>query len=678
MSHEEEADRGLQLFKSPLIHSTSVSASSPGPPPEHHTHHANPDHGRPEVRRLDTHLASSDDHTLHERPEFRRLDTHLALPDDHTLHERPEFRRHTEATNSELFYDLFFVANLTVFTTVHEVNSAQTLEQYVGFFCILWLTWYQVGLYDVRFSMDSVFERAAKACHFGVMLGFAITGPKFDVGQVSSEQEGEGPSYRSFQYFSLILMASRLILVCQYIQSLFFMRHFKRTRLPMVLIASTYSIAAVVYLGLFWSFHPSADGSQNNSFIAWYVVAIMETALVTTISCIWRHISFKGTHLVQRMSLLTLIILGEGVIGLAERCSAIVEATVFDISAASTLGNVCCGIFILYFLYMLYFDRIQEKHFGTIRQQIWAFLHFPLHVFLVLAVEGVGQCLIWNAATVADNNLTNDLTHALEQLVNANYTFTTDPSVWRTAASSLNDTATIILQAGVQGSKNFRQTTYILDTVTSNVNAALRTVASGTTVSSENFSDQIQSALILYFGSLSTVLYDIAGFSPPSSTYDDGSSRPASGVNELENSALEEFNRISNVFELTFIYFFVSVGLVIIFNSCIAAISERSKSKLHWVRSASSCFLGVSLCLIALIALSNSPSSPSYAFTNYASSPYILPTVALTLFVAVLIHTIKPPPWMFARLRRPDLEDHAEATHHDRQGKQETADKSDS
>lgn len=150
-------------------------------------------------------------------------------------------------------------------------------------------------------------------------------------------------------------------------------------------------------------------------------------------------------------------------------------------------------------------------------------------------------------------------------------------------------------------------------------------------MSSDNFSDQIQSALILYFGSLSTVLYDIAGFSPPSSNYDDGSSRPASGVSELENSALEEcktyenttrylpadlltritVNRISNVFELTFIYFFVSVGLVIIFNSCIAAISERSKSKLHWVRSASSCFLGVSLCLIALIALSNSPSSPS-------------------------------------------------------------------
>lgn len=66
------------------------------------------------------------------------------------------------------------------------------------------------------------------------------------------------------------------------------------------------------------------------------------------------------------------------------------------------------------------------------------------------------------------------------------------------------------------------------------------------------------------------------------------------------------------------------------------------------------------------------------AFTNYASSPYILPTVALTLFVAVLIHTIKPPPWMFARLRRPDLDNHAEVTHHVREVKQETANKCDS
>ena len=38
------------------------------------------------------------------------------------------FRRFHEATNSELFYDLFFVANLTVFTSVHEVNTTDKLK----------------------------------------------------------------------------------------------------------------------------------------------------------------------------------------------------------------------------------------------------------------------------------------------------------------------------------------------------------------------------------------------------------------------------------------------------------------------------------------------------------------------------------------------------------------------
>ena len=35
----------------------------------------------------------------------------------------PVFKPHREASTIELFYDLFFVANLTVFTKNHEINS---------------------------------------------------------------------------------------------------------------------------------------------------------------------------------------------------------------------------------------------------------------------------------------------------------------------------------------------------------------------------------------------------------------------------------------------------------------------------------------------------------------------------------------------------------------------------
>lgn len=36
---------------------------------------------------------------------------------------RPSFRKKDEATTIELFYDLFFVANLTCFTSVHAIDS---------------------------------------------------------------------------------------------------------------------------------------------------------------------------------------------------------------------------------------------------------------------------------------------------------------------------------------------------------------------------------------------------------------------------------------------------------------------------------------------------------------------------------------------------------------------------
>lgn len=42
---------------------------------------------------------------------------------DEAIHDTPAFRHHAEATSNELFYDLFFVANLTTFTNNHEVNS---------------------------------------------------------------------------------------------------------------------------------------------------------------------------------------------------------------------------------------------------------------------------------------------------------------------------------------------------------------------------------------------------------------------------------------------------------------------------------------------------------------------------------------------------------------------------
>ena len=133
--------------------------------------------------------------------------------------------------------------------------------------------------------MDSAFERVAKACQFGVMIGFCITGPNFAPGV--SEDESGGEALTAFRALSFILMASRLVLVLQYLQSMYFTRPFKQTIVPMGTIAVTYFVAAMIYMGLYFTFD---SGSADRAYIAWYVVAIAETIITTAVASCWSAI----------------------------------------------------------------------------------------------------------------------------------------------------------------------------------------------------------------------------------------------------------------------------------------------------------------------------------------------------------------------------------------------------
>lgn len=47
---------------------------------------------------------------------------------------------------------------------------------------------------------------------------------------------------------------------------------------------------------------------------------------------------------------------------------------------------------------MLYFDQFSEDRFGTLRQQMWSLLHYPLHMAIVICVEGNTSLIVWNFA----------------------------------------------------------------------------------------------------------------------------------------------------------------------------------------------------------------------------------------------------------------------------------------
>lgn len=90
------------------------------------------------------------------------------------------------------------------------------------------------------------FERAAHGCHFGVMIGLAVTGPKFSTPSPSM--------YPAMQTISLILMVSQFVLFCQYGSTLMFTWRYKAIRLPLIDVMASLLIASIIYMSFGFAF----------------------------------------------------------------------------------------------------------------------------------------------------------------------------------------------------------------------------------------------------------------------------------------------------------------------------------------------------------------------------------------------------------------------------------------
>lgn len=188
------------------------------------------------------------------------------------------------------------------------------LASYIGFFCILWFTWAQVTLYDVRFATDSFFERIAHACHFGAMVGFAIIGPQFLL-----EHDGWGP----LQQLSIMLAVDRVVLACQYTSTLVFVWRHRTMRTPMIIVIASLVVAAAIYLGVSFAYYRQ---TTYDAYFAWYVVAVIEVGINLVVAAYSEPMSFKKTQIVERMSCLTLIIVRRSHLGSYAGMQRLIEA----------------------------------------------------------------------------------------------------------------------------------------------------------------------------------------------------------------------------------------------------------------------------------------------------------------------------------------------------------------
>ncbi|PSS22920.1 hypothetical protein M430DRAFT_25883 [Amorphotheca resinae ATCC 22711] len=513
--------------------------------------------------------------------------------------ELPVFERHEESTAIELFYDLFFVANLTTFSNLHEINNVKTLTSYIGFFCILWFTWCLTSLYDIRFVSDSLVARLAKGAHLGVMVGLAVSGPKFDTEEHNPE----------LKVMALILMVSRFVLCLQYLLVLYHVREYKNTKLPLALISGTKFGAAIIYLGISFAFAHS-----NHAYRAFYVIAVAEMLINIGVSSQWKVVTFKGTHLIERMSLLTLYILGEGVIDILKSVVKISSNQAHWTSA--NIGALLGGITAIYLFYMLYFDTLNRHHFGSIRQQIWSFLHFPFHVALVLCLSGMAQFVIWQKIMEAYMQFGRNLTNTLRTFANSDGStnFTNPDDLIRVVNSTIQNIFAIY-----PPTDNTTTQAEVGETVGA-LSEQLSLLMSNTSTDA-NYTGLEDAVAEVGFVVLNSIM-DTYGFEAP----------PPNGTETVSDKTNAELDTASLVFE----YFFIATGLTIIIMGILGLVNVRVYTKGSWLRFATHIVFGVALCLLSILATANDGDGA----VVLAETAWPLPIVAIVVFVVLAVHHV--------------------------------------
>ncbi|KAF3021630.1 hypothetical protein E8E14_014093 [Neopestalotiopsis sp. 37M] len=535
------------------------------------------------------------------------------------LRDVPEFCKNEAATTFELFYDLWFVANLSVFSSVHEISTIKSLQSFIGYYILLWTTWLITTLYDVRFTSDSVLERCCKAVHLGVMVGFAEIGTAFD------------PDHQIqaiFRAMSFFLMFSRLALTLQYGLVAWQIRKYAVGSRHMLLTAATHFVAAAIYCGISFRY---AEGKNSRVYIVWYIVSITEMALHLSWSQMSEILTFVGTHMGERLNLLTLIVLGEGAIILAKNVTLVVKDTYLKDAkllywSSSLIGIVTSSAALIYIIFQLYFDWMHEEDSMSTRHQVWwAALHLPFHIALVLLLEGSNQFVIWarvqEGVAVAISKLVSvrdklpdeptsaQVSQALGDVVKPFITKYQPADVleaWQGVNKSLTDIAELPNSLWTEEHSSADEADY------------------------EHWMSELQE--LLY--TMVNAVYNAFGIEAEVET-ETGAATEEHG----EYVQTQATHAIGLRFSLVFVYAFACAGIVLMFLTIMHIISKRKGWTIFNVARTAVCLaLATGLSLVPLLTRNE-----AYMETFMGSS-WMLPSILLCYFtVLVLTHVPHPP-----------------------------------
>ena len=338
----------------------------------------------------------------------------------------------------ELFYDLFFVASLLTFTLQHTIVAPLSIVTYVGFFTIIWWVWSSQSFYDVRFETQDVVHRIYKLFQLSVLAFLASYSARFDIfislpidsHTVDSHAgtdltllpvELAEDGINAFRGIFMTLFVSRIILASQYLLALYHTWHSPlQSALHLSCVIGLYGLSGAMFLIGYFITNIDLQGAQIAKLSLMYFAILFEAFSMLGLAVIFRNkeIGFSMTYLPERWATLTLMIVGEGVIGLLNHLQKVMAGFGFG---RNSIIAIVMSVLIVYFVLFIYFDFHQESiRFSNKASYCWALLHYPLHVAILILIEGMnGVMLYMNVGTAVDSlNDADNLFNVLHKYYN--------------------------------------------------------------------------------------------------------------------------------------------------------------------------------------------------------------------------------------------------------------------
>ncbi|KAG8941446.1 hypothetical protein FRC03_004522, partial [Tulasnella sp. 419] len=297
----------------------------------------------------------------------------------------------------ELSGDIAWTATFSSLTSNTEIVDGMSIVSYGVFFGMMWQLWASQACYDIKFYTNDWWHRIffiLQICTYGGLAAFTSDFDVFwglrsnqrifvgNVKELTAEVIAKNlykKRHLSFMGIALVMAISRCLLLLQYLRVIYYRYKHRVSSWLCMLTPISIAISLILFFACFailMSVDPSQaytiaaieDGKQGkvNQLRPYAIIQLLLWASAMLVELIG-HAFTPDDHkdqlrghgsITERLSTLTVIVMGEGLNGL---CSTLRHSVNALGVGAQTVIQLCSVAIILYLYWLLYFDGFRKR-----------------------------------------------------------------------------------------------------------------------------------------------------------------------------------------------------------------------------------------------------------------------------------------------------------------------------